>query len=66
MSAATNGVDLEMFRKYAGLSLPRHVSYPMPTWWRDVGADEAVEMLRESRSAPSAPDLSVYVHIPFC
>jgi hypothetical protein len=29
-------INMEVFRKYAGLALPRHVAYPMPTWWNDL------------------------------
>ena len=43
-------VDLDVFRRFAGLSLPRHVSYPMPTGWYDVDAAEADAMRRESRN----------------
>ena len=29
-TTASVKLDIDVFRKYAGLSLPRHVSYPMP------------------------------------
>jgi len=60
------GVDLEVFRRYAGLSLPRHVSYPMPTWWGDVTADDLRSMHEESSRKQPANDLSLYLHVPFC
>ncbi len=66
MTTAMDSVGLETFRKYAGLSLPRHVSYPMPTGWQDIGPQEAAAMQRESRQGPEANDLSLYLHIPFC
>lgn len=66
MSPIVDQIDLGVFRKYAGLSLPRHVSYPMPTWWTDVAAIEANAMLRESRQRTPSNDLSIYLHIPFC
>ncbi len=59
-------VDLDVFRRYAGISLPRHVSYPMPSWWKDVDGDEASSMLRESDEQDPGFDLSLYLHIPFC
>ena len=59
-------VDREVFQRYAGRSLPRHVSYPMPTWWRDIGGDEAATMRGESARAILARDLSLYLHLPFC
>jgi oxygen-independent coproporphyrinogen-3 oxidase len=61
-----NRVDMTIFHKYAGLALPRHVAYPMPTWWSDLEADAAKQMLSESGERISAPDISLYVHIPFC
>ncbi len=61
-----HGVDLEVFRRYAGLSLPRHVSYPMPTWWKEIDAADAGAMLQESTQQTPGNDLSLYVHIPFC
>ena len=66
MGVGARELDLEVFRRYAGLSLPRHVSYPMPTAWHDVDAAEASAMLRESRERTSTHDLSLYLHVPFC
>ena len=59
-------IDLEVFRRYAGLSLPRHVSYPMPTAWKDMNEADAKDMLAESRQRSNPNDLSLYIHIPFC
>ncbi|MCC5828445.1 MAG: oxygen-independent coproporphyrinogen III oxidase [Phycisphaeraceae bacterium] len=60
------GLDLATFDRYAGLSLPRHVAYPMPTWWRTLEPREADE-LRKLTLVPRRPrDLSLYLHIPFC
>ncbi|MCH7870414.1 MAG: oxygen-independent coproporphyrinogen III oxidase [Planctomycetes bacterium] len=59
-------IDLDVFRRYSGLSLPRHVSYPMPTAWSDIEPNEAAAMLRESRERTPPNDLSLYFHIPFC
>jgi oxygen-independent coproporphyrinogen-3 oxidase len=59
-------LDMQVFRKYAGLALPRHVAYPMPTWWQDYDHAAAVELLRDSAQRDGAPDLSLYVHVPFC
>ena len=66
MTTVQNNVDLKVFHKYAGLSLPRHVAYPMPTWWHDVNSDDAAAMRRASRTRAGASDLSLYVHVPFC
>ena len=59
-------VDHEVFERYAGLSLPRHVSYPMPTWWRDVEPDEAAAIRTDAAGQTPARDLSLYLHLPFC
>ncbi len=66
MTRRDNGVDLEVFHKYAGLSLPRHVSYPMPSWWSEVDAAEAESMWQASLKRRPKNDLSLYVHVPFC
>jgi oxygen-independent coproporphyrinogen III oxidase len=59
-------LDKATFDRYAGLQLPRHVSYPMPTAWYELEAAHLEEM-RQARSSREAPiDLSLYVHIPFC
>jgi len=66
MIAAMQDVDLEVFRRYAGLSLPRHVSYPMPTWWHEVSADDVTHYFEESVNRAPEYGLSLYLHIPFC
>ncbi|UCG33319.1 MAG: oxygen-independent coproporphyrinogen III oxidase [Phycisphaerales bacterium] len=66
MTSGLSTIDLDVFRRYSGLSLPRHVSYPMPTGWRDLQAVEATAMLRESRQRSPANDISLYLHVPFC
>jgi oxygen-independent coproporphyrinogen III oxidase len=54
-----------VYRRYAGLALPRHTSYPTaPTWITGYGAAELRADLR--RSAREGRPLSLYVHIPFC
>jgi oxygen-independent coproporphyrinogen III oxidase len=59
-------VDRDVFNRYAGLSLPRHVSYPMPTWWEDMSSDDATKMRAASDAHETECDLSLYLHIPFC
>jgi len=59
-------VDREVFRRYSGLSLPRHVSYPMPTWWQEMDGAEAQKMYDTGKAQSPGYDLSLYVHIPFC
>jgi oxygen-independent coproporphyrinogen-3 oxidase len=59
-------VDLTVFHKYAGLALPRHVAYPMPTWWHELSPAEADAMRRASRQRRGPADLSLYLHVPFC
>ena len=59
-------LDRDIFRKYAGLSLPRHVSYPMPTGWQDIDDNDFVEMLRTGQQRSPDRGWSLYLHIPFC
>lgn len=59
-------LDRKVFSRYAGLSLPRHVAYPMPTWWSGVDADQAATLRARSFESTPARDLSLYLHIPFC
>lgn len=63
---SSDEINLEVFDQYAGLSLPRHVAYPMPTWWEDLAPAQA-EALRQLSVASEQPrPLSLYLHIPFC
>lgn len=68
MVAATTSaeIDLDVFRRYAGLSLPRHVSYPMPTGWEDIQEADFVAMLRTGQEKYPERAWSLYLHIPFC
>jgi oxygen-independent coproporphyrinogen III oxidase len=66
MSTLLNAINLDVFHKYAGLALPRHVAYPMPTWWSDMSAAEGESMFFASRQPVPSPGLSLYVHVPFC
>ncbi len=55
----------QIYRRYAGLALPRHTSYPIvPVWTSAYGAAELREDLR--LSAQEKRPLSLYIHIPFC
>jgi oxygen-independent coproporphyrinogen-3 oxidase len=60
------GVDMETFERFSGLSLPRHVSYPMPTWWNSASDDDLELMQRGLDQRTTPVDLSLYLHIPFC
>jgi oxygen-independent coproporphyrinogen-3 oxidase len=60
-----SAAERETYRRYAGLALPRHTSYPtVPVWKADYGPNEFAADLRRSAAAPRP--LSLYVHIPFC
>ncbi len=53
------------YRRYAGLALPRHTSYPIaPAWTTEYGPADLRDELR--RSAAENRPLSLYVHVPFC
>lgn len=57
--------ERQTYRRYAGLALPRHTSYPIvPTWKADHGPAQFREDLE--RSAAGKRPLSLYVHVPFC
>lgn len=59
-------LDRSVFDRYAGLSLPRHVAYPMPTWWKSLNPGQ-VRTLRHATLEPKQRRaLSLYLHIPFC
>ena len=57
--------ELDVFHRYAGISLPRHVAYPMPNWWKPLSAETVSAMRRASCREP-VRDWSIYVHVPFC
>lgn len=53
------------YHAYASLALPRHTSYPIPSFWNpEFGPADFRDAL--SRSAQQRRPLSLYVHIPFC
>lgn len=55
----------EVYRRYAGLALPRHTSFPIaPVWSDQFGPGDFRAAL--ARSATSGRDGSLYVHVPFC
>ncbi len=57
--------ERQTYRRYAGLALPRHTSYPsVPYWTQEYGPDELRADLAGSERARRP--LSLYVHIPFC
>jgi oxygen-independent coproporphyrinogen-3 oxidase len=60
-----NTAQLDTYRRYAGLALPRHTSYPTaPNWRKEYGpADFEADLLR---SRQRLQPVSLYVHIPFC
>jgi len=59
-------LDLDVFRRYAGVSLPRHVSYPMPSWWKELNTMEKASIRMENEFKFPLLDASLYLHIPFC
>ena len=59
-------LEKEVFDRYSGLSLPRHVSYPMPNWWKPLDPDEAGASWADVADPSRNRGLSLYHHIPFC
>lgn len=54
-----------IYRRYAGLALPRHTSYPIaPVWSAEYGPEQFREDVAEL--AASGTDVGLYVHVPFC
>src|SRR5262245_44510891 len=59
-------IDRNVFGRYAGLSLPRHVAYPMPSWWQSLTPADADGARGRALEAHPERNLSLYFHIPFC
>ncbi len=58
--------DRKLIEKYDRPG-PRYTSYPTaPNFTPAFGPDEQAGMLRETNAADSPPDISLYVHLPFC
>jgi oxygen-independent coproporphyrinogen-3 oxidase len=55
----------QTYRRFAGLALPRHTSYPIASTWKPTYRSRQFhdDLLR---SAAYRPLLSLYVHVPFC
>ena len=66
MTGAQMTIDRDVFQRYVGLSLPRHVSYPMPTQWSTFAPEDAQALIQSCVVRPQTHDLSVYLHIPYC
>lgn len=62
---ALSSAQRETYRRYAGLSLPRHTSYPsVPAWTADY---DAITYARDLHlEGEDQNPLSLYVHVPFC
>jgi oxygen-independent coproporphyrinogen-3 oxidase len=62
---ALSETERAIYRRYGGLALPRHTSYPIaPLWTSGYGPAEFRADL--GRSAARQQPLSLYVHVPFC
>jgi oxygen-independent coproporphyrinogen-3 oxidase len=57
--------EREVYRRYAGLALPRHTSYPVVPVWKSTYGPEAFRAALGRSRAEQRP-LSLYVHVPFC
>lgn len=68
MNPATYALSADQrqtYRRYAGLALPRHTSYPIASAWNSAyGAMELRADLGRTRDI--GRQISIYVHIPFC
>jgi len=66
MITEKTSLDVDVFRRYAGVSLPRHVSYPMPSWWQPLDHVDASAIRLENEFKTPRLDASLYIHVPFC
>jgi oxygen-independent coproporphyrinogen-3 oxidase len=57
--------ERETYRRYAGLALPRHTSYPIAPLWKPTFQAGEMRAALE-RSAAGRRSLSLYIHIPYC
>ncbi|MEE4330913.1 MAG: oxygen-independent coproporphyrinogen III oxidase [Wenzhouxiangella sp.] len=58
--------DLNLIQRYGGAG-PRYTSYPTALQFSEAfGETEHLAAIGESNRLPIPPDLSVYVHVPFC
>lgn len=58
--------DADLIAKYGGAG-PRYTSYPTAVQFTDrFGASDWLAALAESNNLPIPPDLSLYVHVPYC
>src|SRR5262245_47777377 len=57
--------ERETYRRYAGIALPRHTSYPIAPFWNpEYGPADLCDDLR--LLSPEGRPLSLYIHIPYC
>lgn len=58
--------DNELIERYGGEG-PRYTSYPTAVQFSEsFGAEDYCSAIAESNRLPIPPDLSIYVHVPFC
>jgi oxygen-independent coproporphyrinogen-3 oxidase len=58
--------DLKLIQRYGGEG-PRYTSYPTALQFSEAfGPDDLMAAISESNRLPIPPDLSLYVHVPFC
>jgi oxygen-independent coproporphyrinogen-3 oxidase len=62
---ALSEAEREIYRRYGGLALPRHTSYPTAPVWTSAYGPAAFRADLGRSAAPGRP-LSLYVHVPFC
>lgn len=56
----------ELLKKY-DRPLPRYTSYPTVPYWKGISAMQwEEELLRCARESGQHPELSLYVHVPYC
>ena len=58
-------IELERYKKYSGLNLPRHTSYPAVPFWKEYQGDETLDKLL-SVIKEKERKISLYIHVPYC
>lgn len=65
MSFSLSPSERNIYRRYGGLALPRHTSYPVaPAWKPDFGVEPYIKHLQILKTEKRP--FSLYIHVPFC
>ena len=57
--------ELQCYKKYSGLNLPRHTSYPAVPFWKEYQGEQTLQKLL-SVVKDKKRKISLYIHVPYC